>query len=267
MFPLPPYAFGNPAAMGGVVYSSEVTQFLKRLAPQPTGSLLTDYVNLIDGLVADGLWTKLDLLQVYATGYVGQAVVNLISDSWLGNPEVLSGNLAFTANRGYLSPDNSTRFCASFDPSVGGDFTQNSGFIGVWSLTSTQISQAASQLGPINSATQNDKLAIYPKWSNGQAYGYITNGVVNGALASNSDGFFVVQRSAASGAGSVQLYKNTTSIVTGNPTNAAYTAGEVMKLRCRHETALSVAGQSLSAGEHTSLYNRLATFLTARGAI
>jgi hypothetical protein len=266
MFPLPPYAFGNPAAMGGVVYSSEVTQFLKRMAPQPTGSLLTDYVNLIDGLVADGLWTKLDLLQVYATEYVGQAVVNLISDSWLGNPEALAGNLTFTANRGYYST-GLTRFCTSFDPATSITFTRNDGFAGFWSLTSTQINQAAFQLGPINSATQNDKLAIYPKWSNGQAYGYITNGVVNGVLASNSDGFFVVQRSAASGAGSVQLYKNATSIVTGNPTNAAYTAGEVMKALCRHETALSVAGRALSSGEHTSLYNRLTTFLTARGAI
>lgn len=256
---------GCGSSGSGVSVSDEVAQFFDRLAPEPDTALRADYITFIDGCVAAGIWTSLKCVLALAVSHEGQAVTDLVTNR-IANPEpgLGGGTFTWTADRGYLSTGLS-RFSTEFDPSADAPF-QDSGFVALYSRTSTQINQAALQVGPSGSATQNDKISIYPKWSTNKVEGTIANSstYISVATADNSDGWFIMNRSASN---AFSLRRNTTQKGTGSAASTAYTAGEKVKLRCWHQPAFFVAGSSLSGAQHDALYALVVAFLTSRGAI
>src|SRR5215471_17837360 len=56
------------------------------------------YINLINGLVSDGVWSLLDALYVMATNTTSTAALNLVSTSF---SLVTHGSMTFTADVGY----------------------------------------------------------------------------------------------------------------------------------------------------------------------
>jgi len=260
---------GCGSSGGGVTVSDEAAQFLARLAPEPETTLRADYIAFIDGCVDAGLWELLECVQALAVDHEGQAVVNLKSDSAIGVPEYdLGGTLTWIPGDGYSSSDLA-KFSTEFDPSAASIFTLNAGFVGFYSLTAAQINSRAVAMGPSGSATLNDKISIYPRWSDNFAVASCGSaaGIVLVAETGDSDGWYVVQRNAASGAGAVELRKNTTQKGTDTTASAAYTAGEKVKLQCLHKAAFFVAGAKLTSGQHDALSALVAAFLTGRGAI
>src|SRR5258706_16256620 len=59
------------------------------------------YINLICGLVSDGIFSKLDALYIFATQDSTTAMLNLISTSFTAS--TFSGTLTFTTDRGYTA--------------------------------------------------------------------------------------------------------------------------------------------------------------------
>ena len=227
-------ALGLPYGLrsGSVSISDEVQQFLARLAPEPDTALRADYIAFIDGCVAAGIWDLLKCVQALAVDHEGQAIVNLKSNDWNGNPEPgLGGTLTWTANVGYLS-NGLARYSTEFDPSADAAF-QDSGFAAFYSLTPTQIDQPGLQVGPSGSSSINDKLSIYPKWSTNNVEGTIANAstYISVATADNSDGWFIMDRSAFD---AFSLRRNTTQKGTSSAVSAAYTSGYKAKLICFH---------------------------------
>src|SRR4051812_41014056 len=77
------------------------------------------YSALICGLVSDGIWTKFDVLHIYATQDDTTALLNLVSTSYTGTA---NGGITFTTDRGYTGTDlSATKFISTnFVPNVGG---------------------------------------------------------------------------------------------------------------------------------------------------
>ena len=98
----------DAAALNGTV-PSESAVFLAR-----TSGLDTTHVNaytaLIDGLVADGVWSKFDVLRIYATQNSTTALLNLKSSSFTA---VTHGSPSFTADRGFTGVDFQPRFIST----------------------------------------------------------------------------------------------------------------------------------------------------------
>ncbi len=253
---------------GGVSVSDEAAQFLARLAPEPETALRADYITFIDGCVAAGIWDLLECVQSLAVDHEGQAIVNLKSNAWNGNPEAgFGGTLTWTANQGYFTT-GLARYSTEFDPSAASIFGQNSGFVGVYSLTAEQTNAQMVNMAQSGSLTVSGKISVFPKWSNNDIYGNIaTTTQINldiGAGAA-SNGWFVVQRNASPVAQVVR--KNGDQLVSGGQASSDYTAGEKIKLICQHQTAFFVAGSELSEAQHDALYALVVAFLTSRGAI
>src|SRR5882672_3340849 len=110
----------------------QTTAFLARTSGL-SGTETAAYKVLINGLVADGVFSLLDALYILATNTTTTANLNLISTSF-GLTQ--TGSVTFSADHGY-NGDGSTGFLSTgFTPNVGGtQLTQNSASLGVYVLT------------------------------------------------------------------------------------------------------------------------------------
>ena len=109
--------------------SPEVTQFLARTSGLDSTHIAA-YTALIDGLVADGIWAKIDALYIFATQTSGNALVNLKSSSYLAT---ISGSLTHTADDGYTMAGGSNYVNTGFNASTAGaGYQQNNAHMSVW---------------------------------------------------------------------------------------------------------------------------------------
>lgn len=170
---------------------------------------ISAYKALINGLVTDGVWTKLDALYVFATQDPTTSLLNLVSSSF--SATVNTGAPAFAADRGYTSlVGNSltTNFNAS---TAGGNYAQNSAHIMLWNNATTvgdsncQVDASASE-------------AVYARFSDTNAYFRIQNGSAGGFTTTTAHGFYLANRSAA---GAWQGYKDTAQLGTGTDASSA----------------------------------------------
>jgi len=251
---------------GGGSTSAEATAFLARTsgldAPHTSA-----YTALIDGLVADGIWAKLDVLHVYATQNSTTAQLNLVSSSF---PATLNGPPSFAVNRGYTGVDGSgsVYIATGFGANVGTPkFTQHSGHISAWSVTDVTSSHVI--MGSITPSIS--ETVIYPKFTDGNSYYRINGAGASGVANANGAGHYVAARSS-SGTG-VQGYKNGSSVAsTSGASSPISTFGfdvlgtaTVGASGSAFQVAMASIGSNLTAGEVTAFYNRLRTYMTAVG--
>ncbi len=231
------------------------------------------YTALINGLVTDSVWSKLDVLHIYATADSTTALLNLCSTSFNGTSH---GSPSFTADRGFTgSSGSSTVFIdTGFNPASGSpQFVQNSAHHSVWNLSAFDTDVP----GPIghNSAANAIRNQLMPRYTgDGNAYFVVNSAGAAAAVAAQGaqTGHYLGNRSSSS---AVQGYKAGSSIATNNsstsaspPNNNFYSLagnnngaaiGSPMQLAC-----ISI-GASLSSTDVTNFYNRLRTYMTAVG--
>jgi hypothetical protein len=123
-----------PLSISATLPSPQSLQFLNRLATYPDTNRAAAYSTLIDGLYADGVWSKIDILNIYAAADTATALTNLIQSSF--NSSVV-GSLTFTTNSGYVgSGTNSSYINTTFNPTVGTpNFALNSASVFAWRAT------------------------------------------------------------------------------------------------------------------------------------
>jgi hypothetical protein len=247
--------------------SAEATAFLARTSGLDT-THTNAYVALINGLVADGIWSKLDMLHVYATQDSTTALLNLVSTSFSGT---VYGAPTFTADRGFTGTNGSssvyidTGFNATTAPSP--KFTQNSGHVSAWSVVDVgAIGNAA--IGVIASGYQT---TLYPKFTDNNAY-YRVNSLATGTANATPTGHYLARRSTSS---SIDGYKNGSLAINNSSTTSAapvnfnfYTLAannNGTAAGSSHQVAMASIGSSLTATEVTNFYNRLRTYMTAVG--
>ncbi len=254
------------AAGGG--YSAEATQFFSRIT-DPGTTRKNAYATLIDGLVADGVWSQLDALWILAADISGNAVVNLKSSSFT----LANNGATFTADRGYAGNGSTTYLDTGFNPSTaGGSFIQDSAHFSIWNRT-TPGATSVVDMGVNGPAT----LCELFMQVGGKMYGRIndnTGSPTAGVTVSDTPGHYLTERADAA---TTRQYQNGTLVQT-DTTNASNTlpnfnfyicagndSGSIFFPSTDQIAAASIGGV-LGATKAAALSGRLQTYMTAVGA-
>lgn len=266
----PPGTFQSRAALdaaGGGGGCSQATTFLARTSL--AGSDVTNYTNLICGMVTDGLITGdlsttgcgslFDVLYIFATHDATNALFNICGSSFTGNPT----GLAFTAYSGFTATSGQN-FQTSFNPSTATspNYTQNSAHLSVWNL--------------VNSGTTSGDIIAGPGGENiifaaGSIFARINdNPESSGFTASDFRGHVFGNRSSSTAR---QLYQNASTTLIGGtvatypstPSQAVLNNDFNMLGLGDHTAAMASIGASLNSMQETNFYNRLRTYMTAVG--
>lgn len=260
------------SAIDAVGNSAEASQFLTRTSGLDA-THINAYIALIDGLVADGIWAKLDALHIYATDTSSNALLNLVSSSFAATA---LNSPTFTADRGYtgVSASTSVFVNTNFNPSTASSpqFTRNSAHFSAWSATNV-AAENHPIMGNIISGTVES--TIYPRFlTDGKAYFRVNDsGALAGVIQASSQGHYIANRSSSTDG---QGYKNGSSIVTTTsdnsiavPNQTYYVCGMHINngaaVGSAHQVAMSSIGSSLNSTEAGNLYTRLRTYMTAVG--
>ena len=246
---------------GGVSYLPEAQALFARMTTQPDATRKGLINTLIGDLISAGVWSKMDALYVLAAHDAQAARLNFIADQF--NLTAVSSP-AFTVDRGYQGDGVSTFLQTSFSPTtaVSPKFVQNSGHIMFWSRT-------AASSGNVDMGNGNTIIAT-------RLAGDLAAHRVNAASSSNStetdgSGCYVSSRTGSLAADNT-LYRNGTSRATGIGSSAPDSGtmrvlgrSTTVSFSSRQSAAASIGG-GLTAGEVSSLYTSLNTYLQAIGA-
>lgn len=248
-------------------HSSEATAFLARTSGLDA-THTNAYYTLIDGMVTDGDFAKLDALWIMATQDATTAVLNLVSTSF---PLTLVNSPTFTADRGYAGNGTSSYINSTFAPSAGTQYTLNSACYGVYNRaanaamgpglmggfggTLTDFNQIQSDSGSDIFMRINEDTSASASFSNGSGNaGFIVGRrTTSSATAVFQDG---VSRGTASGT-STSLATRTLFIGAGNFDGGPY------KFSTNQFAAAIVGSGTVS---QANVYSRIQAFMTTVGA-
>jgi hypothetical protein len=268
-WPFPP---NPPPTGGGGAASTEAAAWLAR-APGLDAAHIAADAAMIDGLVADGVWSKFDVLRFYATQTSAVAVLNMVSSSFTA---ILNGSPVFTPDRGFQGVDASATVSINevLNPTVGSPkYVQNSCHMGCWNLTEAQF--AAPCVGmttPSNAVSyvhpRSGGLATY-RIQSAPFFDTLTNAVAVGCYIGSR-----------TGVNTVAAYKNGAvhPVGGGNFTGSASSAALVnlsfyslgynnngVGVGAGNQLAMFCAGSGLTAAEIGMAYARFRTRMTAVG--
>jgi hypothetical protein len=221
----------------------------------------------IDGLVADGIWAKLDALYIFATQNGTAALLNMVQNVYNAT---LINTPVFTADRGFTSATTGNHLLnTNFNPNTASSpkLVQNSAHISTWSVTNIG-SDVQPQMGVSNGGASF--IDIFPN-SGGTFYTFVNSASSITAANANSAGHYIANRSASN---ALQGYKTGSSVATGSIASAAVAAFPIVIggqnnsggfLASNYQTAGASIGSSLDATQALNFYNRWRTRMTAVG--
>jgi hypothetical protein len=200
------------AKKSGLVPSAQAAAFLARTS----GLSATEqnaYIRLINGLVADGDFSKLDVLYIFGTNSRTTAKLNLISTNFAATE---NGTVSFAADQGYTGDASTFYLDTGFNPTTAPspNFTTANASLGVYQLNSRTADQTWCQIGS-NLVGGNNKSDIFTKFSGG-AFGQFGNGGGASATVANGQGLTIATRN---GTTSAALFRNGVSVATDTPTS------------------------------------------------
>ena len=230
--------------------------YLARTVGGDEGGNGANIATLIDGLVTDGVWAKLDCLYVLAQQNATDALLNLVGTSYS-----LTGSATFTAYKGFSAfPDGAlpTGFTPTTAPSP--QFTLNSASVGAWLYDASDSNVQLGQTAVID----NVCIIIQP----GGTYTLVNNGSGYSGTPPALLGFFAGDRTSTTNTNS---YLNGVSYNTDTSVSLASSAiirvGGTVAAGWSTQKTLSAAfiGASLGAAGQLALYNRLRTYMSVVG--
>jgi hypothetical protein len=220
---------------------------------------------LIVGLKADGLFSKLDRLWLFASENQDQALVDIIADASATNVN----STTFTANVGYTG-GSGTYIDSNFNPTTAPSphYIQDSASLFGWNNTDTGVIQTFISLADIPNSKTTE---LYPDNTGAQS----TLWDVNTAFARESftgpvhmRGLWVMSRT---GANAETIDLNGTQLSSGNtgsttPANSTFWAlGESFPAYTTAQACCVGFGSGLTGTDRTNLYARLRTYMTSVG--
>lgn len=256
----------------GVGTCSESTAFLNRTTGL-NAAHIDAYNNLICGLVTDGIFAKLDMLQVYATQDSTTALLNLVQNDFNATSH---GSPTFVADRGYTGTEASTTVYIDTGYYVRNSpvtlYRRNAAHLSSWQVTN---GQGTASFGFFYTITGINSY-VFPRFTDDKLYLRINVSNASATNVANTDsrGHFISNRS---GATANEEYLNGVSVLTGaeasldppiipqvnmyslgwNSSGTAHGYGQ--------QQAMVSGGDSLNATQAGNFYTRLRTYMTAVG--
>ena len=258
--------------VGFVASCTASTNFIARTSGSSNAQKI-NYDTLICGMVTDGTFAKMDVLYTFATDTTGNAVLNLVQNSFNA---VLHGSPTFTANRGYTGVDNSST--VFIDTGFNGNSAPSPHFTGAAAhISAFQANNLNTSSGAAISALQTSgSINSYIRTHTTNYFGCLNN--VDTSCAQNFSGIsattvghWLINRPNGT---SANTYYN--GAVTGANITSGSTIPNFNFYVIAHNIAGTAAGSNnqiagasiggvLTAGEITSFYNRMRTYMTAEG--
>ncbi len=246
---------------------TEASTLFAAMSTAPTLSRQYAINALIAALKSAGIWTKLDVLQVFAAADAQAASLNWKNPAtFTASPQ---SSPTFTADRGYNGDGAASYVNTTWAPSNGVNYTQDSATIFAWSRTSAAESDDAK--GILGSGTTTAVRLTTRSSANLLRYRINqASSSSGGSGITDGSGLYAASRS---GAAATQAYRNgATSGLAGSVASGALSS-VTLNIGRLNTTAFSSAqcaawgaGSNLSAAEHLSLYNALRAYLIAVGA-
>ena len=237
-------------------HSPQALAYLARTVGGNEGGNGANIATLIDGLVSDGVWAKLDALYVLAQQNQTDALLNLVGTSY-----GLTSNGSFISYKGYSGFTGLNGMATGFDPTIGSvNFAQNSSSFGVWSYA--LVVDAVTQI-----STPSALNSIMAAYISGEAVAH-SNAYDNGfAVYSDTRGLFTVDRNIAA---SFDMFVNgvdkvTVASATSTFASEAFLIGSGPYGPTAQTLCAAFIGASLGAAGQLALYNRLRTYMTSIG--
>lgn len=261
--------FGLDVNRGGAgyKYQSETVTLLRALTGTYSTPRKIQIDKLIKSLKTAGIWSKLDVLQMYAAPTAADAVVNWKSPGTFNATLVNSPTLE--VDRGITGDGVSSYVNTGFTPSTaGGNFTLNSATFGNYIRNNITNKSHGTRIGSTKYVTIN--------FRNGanELFGRIndTSDIPIILSVTTSVGFTVFSRTGAS---AKAIYKNGSSIGTGTAASSELLDSAIFVGAFNNngtisystlQTAVNVIGGGLSVDENSSLFTALETYLDYIGA-
>jgi hypothetical protein len=258
---------GTVHSAGGVsCSSSEGNAFLARLTGSPDNTHLTAYCTLIDGLVTDGVWTKLDALYMFAADTSANGLLNLVS----GSTNATNSSTTFTADAGFQGSGTNQYVNTTVNPATTTQFTQNSGHFSVWGKNSAPSNSGCCS-GYINSGPTDGTHITVGNGSGGSSVviNNTWNTSLNGSAATPGNRHIIANRSASNAR---QVYENGSSANSDTQASTAIPTGLSFWIGCRNfnggsnqcndqQWMMASVGASLNGTEAGNFYARVHTYL------
>jgi len=263
-------ALGNRVyGIGGTILvestSPEAAAVIAAMSPAPSAPRQAAIEALVDTLIANGIWTKLDRLWVLAAHNDGSSGGTNGRINWIapGTDNLgVSGTPTWTENEGYTG--GSGHLTSATNLSAMTNFVEGSATVFAWVLS-------GSDATPVIGTNTSSNVFLRP--SAGAEFGSRVNstGTLN-ATNTTVPGLFSSVRKASGAGTAVEAYINGVSVVTDNRDSAAVAAEPITILRAlstntTNQVSVGGLGSQLSDAENTNLETALETYLTAVGAL
>ena len=262
---------GSSGAGGPAANSAEAQQFYDRLftPPTPGGAEEIRWNTFIDGLVADGVWAKLDALNLWFAGAnEGDCHVNLIQSAYNTERYQTAGVATYTQGQGYSGGAVNKCIASNFNPfsASGAKFTRTDASFGMLIYSTATLNVAAVNDGVRTGGgmTQLYHTELWPKYNTTIGY-HNCNGTEETFPApdasADSSGFYIVQRT---GANAAAIYRNdmVTPVDTSTSASTALVDSEIY-YQCAHSCRMAFIGGSLTEAQRIAFKSRLQTLVTA----
>ena len=160
--------------------------------------------DLIVALKADGVWTKLDRLWLFAAENQPSALTDLVAldlATAVNSP-------SFTADQGYTGNGSTSYVNTTYNPTTDAvSYALNSASVSFWGRTN-RASNSTEQIGAVSGSG-----AFIDVFEGNTLWFFInTNSFSSVPNTLGSDGFFTLNRSGSAGA-NVQVYRNGSSVL------------------------------------------------------
>lgn len=259
---------------------SQATAFLARTSGL-SGTETTAYTNMICGMVTDGVWSKLDILYIFATNTTTTAKLNLVNSSFTATyngtpPEATQ----FSADHGYTGDGSTVWLNTGWTPSTSAvNYTTTGGAAGAYILNNRTTISGAVSFGCIQGGFGN-AMVIFP-FNTGSNQGEVQ--------ANNSSASFPSFGATAQGmtaynitsSGNETFYRNASSVGTATVANSGLCNSGSLAVFVANLTGapFTGSGYAFSADQISALYlgggmsgadilnvhSRVNTFMTALG--
>lgn len=242
---------GAVAASGGC---AESNAFIARTAGLDAAHV-TNYHDLICGLVTDTVWAELGVLYVFATQDSTNALLNLVSAS---NNATITGLPLFTTDQGFTGLVVASNHISGPAQNAVTNYLRDDAHLSCWMYAGKSENRGCIQDNSIQRVLPNN---------GGVAAARINEsaGLASGSTANSGRGHYLGTRSASN---SYDLYVNGAFVDNDATASVGLNTG-VYQIPQSTATIGPVSivsmGGNLSSGQITSLYNRFATYMTATG--
>lgn len=220
--------------------------------------------NLVVGLKADGIWTKLDRLWLFAVENTASALTDLIATALATNTAA-----TFTADDGYTGNGLTAFINSGYNPTLTvQNYVLDSACLFGWKF------DAGSDGGPLVASNQaggaNNWVRIFPVFTDTNVY-FDVNANPSTALGGQSadTGLWLINRTNNT---NEQIDRNgsqlTDAVVASNTLpNDNFTAMKEESTGLFYSKTISCMGfgGGLSGADRTNIYNRIRTYMTAVG--